>query len=48
MRTREQRRQQTAAAEQVYEEQMATYTQQKDHYRKSYSACLEGRGYIVK
>jgi Glycine-zipper domain len=42
------RQQQQAAAQQQQQEVQQSVAQQKDTFNKSYSACMEGKGYAVK
>ena len=48
MRRQDQVRQQEQAQEQWAQEQAAQYAQKRNHYNRSYGACLEGKGYTVK
>ncbi len=47
MRRRDRQREQQAAQQNWEQQQMASYTNQRNQYNRAYSACLEARGYSV-
>ena len=48
MKKRSRRRQTQQAQQQQAKVQADTYAQSRGYYDRAYSACLEGRGYVVK
>ena len=48
VRSSQQRQRDEQARKQWEQEQVATYTQQRNAYNRAYAACLEARGYSVK
>ncbi len=47
-RSQEQKRQEEHAAQQWERDQVNQYAQNRNLYNRAYSACLEGRGYMVR
>ena len=48
MRKRSDYRQQQAQYQQQVQQQQAQYQQRRSEYDRAYSACMEGRGYVLK
>jgi len=48
MKSSSQQKQDKQAQKQWEEQQTNQYLQKRDTYNRSYSACLEGKGYTVK